>query len=96
MDLFRLPLWDIPLIGSVNRQHWNLEKDFEVTSGSVWLSSAGRRKAITLFEKRLADTWRHPVVGYSFSYRRLIELEVRIQEKEWIGQSGLFARMRLR
>ena len=32
----------------------------------------------------------------SRSYARLIELECRLLEKEWTGESGLFARMRLR
>ncbi len=96
MELFRLPLWDIPLIGSVNRSHWDAKEDFCVTKGRVWLSPNGRRKAVTLFEKRLENKWRHPVIGYSISYGRMIELEARLLEKEWAGSPGLFARMRLR
>ena len=96
MELFRLPVWDIPLIGSVNRLQWDLQGDFEVTAGRVWLSSKGRKKAIELFENRLNDTWRHPALGYSLSYSRLMELETRLLEKEWTGRPGLFARMRLR
>jgi CRISPR-associated protein Cas1 len=96
MELFRVPLWDMALIGSVNRLQWNLDEDFSVTEKRVWLSSNGRKKAIHLFEKRLASTWRHPIIKYSLSYDRLIELEVRLLEKEWTGSPGLFARMRLR
>lgn len=96
MELFRVPLWDMVLIGSVNRLQWNPDSDFSVTENRVWLSSNGRKKAIELFEKRLAETWRHPVIKYSLSYDRLIELEVRLLEKEWTGSPGLFARMRLR
>jgi CRISPR-associated protein Cas1 len=96
MELFRLPVWDVTLIGSVNRLQWDPEADFQVTRGRVWLSDAGRRKAIELFENRLGDQWRHPAIGYSLSYARLIELEVRLLEKEWTGRAGLFARMRLR
>jgi len=96
MELFRLPIWDITLIGSINRLQWDPQADFQVTRGRVWLSDPGRRKAIDLFEKRLCDVWRHPAIGYSLSYARLIELEVRLLEKEWTGQPGLFARMRLR
>lgn len=80
----------------MNRSQWEVEADFEVTAGRVWLSGSGRKKAIELFEKRLADTWQHPVLGYSLSYARLMELETRLLEKEWTGQPGLFARMRLR
>lgn len=96
MELFRLSLWDIPLLGSVNRLQWNPVEDFSVTPGRVWLSDIGRKKAIEIFEKRLEEKWKHPVTQYSLSYARLIELEVRLLEKEWTGQPGLFARMRLR
>jgi len=96
MELFRLPIWDIVVVGSVNRMQWDAAADFSVTKDHVWLSDAGRKKAIELFERRLAETWKHPVVSYSLSYARLIELEVRLLEKEWSGHPGLFAKMRLR
>jgi CRISPR-associated protein Cas1 len=96
MELFRLPLWDIVLVGSTNRLQWDPVVDFMETKGGIWLSDSGRRKAIELFEKRMEETWKHPVIEYSLSYARLIELEVRLLEKEWAGQPGLFAKMRLR
>lgn len=96
VELFRVPLWDMVLIGSVNHMQWHPDNDFDIAGGRVWLSTAGRKKAIALFEKRLEETWKHPVVGYSLSYARHIELEVRLLEKEWTGQPGLFAKMRLR
>lgn len=96
MELFRTPLWDVAAVGSVNRLQWDADLDFDVTPGQVWLSSVGRRKAITLFEQRLKESWKHPVTGYSLSYERTLELEVRLLEKEWTGTPGLFARARLR
>jgi CRISPR-associated protein Cas1 len=96
MELFRVPLWDMPVIGSVNRLQWDPSVDFVVTRGAAWLSESGRRKAIALYETRLADTWKHPVVEYSLSYARTIELEVRLLEKEWTDRPGLFGRERLR
>lgn len=96
MELFRVPLWDMVLIGSINRMQWDPGEDFAIAPGRVWLSPSGRKKAIELFEKRLTESWKHPVISYSLSYARLIELEVRLLEKEWSGQPGLFARMRLR
>ena len=45
MELFRTLLWDIPLIGSLNRGQWNPADDFNVTPGQVWLSDAGRRRS---------------------------------------------------
>ncbi|MFM8275012.1 MAG: type I-MYXAN CRISPR-associated endonuclease Cas1 [Gemmata sp.] len=96
MELFRVTLWDMPLVGSLNRGQWDAKADFEVTRVKVWLSESGRRKAIGLFEDRLQETWKHPVLSYSLSYARTIELEARLLEKEWTGEPGLFARSRLR
>jgi CRISPR-associated protein Cas1 len=96
MELFRVPVWDVAVVGSVNRLHWDPAEDFAVTGVKVWLSDTGRRKAIKLYEDRLAETWKHPVTQYSLSYERTIELEVRLLEKEWTGSPGLFARARLR
>lgn len=96
MELFRTSIWDIALVGSLNRLQWDPAGDFEIAANRVWLSPEGRKKAIRLYQGRLDETWRHPVVDYSLSYSRLIELEVRLLEKEWTGSPGLFAKMRLR
>lgn len=95
MELFRLILWEIPLIGSINRRQWQ-KWHFEVTPAQVWLSKEGRRQAIQLYESRKQDKWKHPVLQYSLSYARTLELEARLLEKEWTGQPGLFAKLRLR
>ena len=96
MELFRVVMWDMPVIASINRKQWDADADFRVTRDLVWLSEAGRRKAIELFESRREECWRHPVTNYSLSYARTIELEARLLEKEWTGAPGLFARARLR
>jgi CRISP-associated protein Cas1 len=96
MELFRTTLWEIPLIGSVNRLQWNIERDFSVTPGQIWLSDTGRKTAIGLFEERLEESHKHPHTGQSLTYARMIELELRLLEKEWTGCPGLFARMRVR
>jgi CRISPR-associated protein Cas1 len=96
MELFRVPLWDMVVIGSLNRMQWDPQADFAVTTLKTWLSDSGRKKVIELFETRLQECWKHPVVDYSLSYARTIELEARLLEKEWTGEPRLFARMRLR
>jgi CRISPR-associated protein Cas1 len=96
MELFRVTLWDLVLVGSLNRGQWDPEADFAVSRAKVWLSDSGRRKAIGLFEARLEESWKHPVLNYSLSYARTVELEARLLEKEWTGEPGLFARSRLR
>lgn len=95
MELFRTVLWDMPLIASINRHQWT-EQHFTQAGKQVWLSETGRKLAIELYESRKQENWRHPVVGYSLSYQRALELEVRLLEKEWSDTPGLFAKMRLR
>lgn len=96
MELFRVPVVDVAVLGSINRGQWDPDADFAVTGEKVWLSESGRRKFIEVYERRRAEEWRHPVVGYSLSWARTIELEARLLEKEWCGAPGLFARFRLR
>ncbi len=96
MELFRVPLVDMAVIAAVNRRTFDPDQDFVEAGGQVLLSNVGRRKAIEVFERRRNDAWRHSVVGVSLSYARMIELEVRLLEKEWMGEGGLFARFRLR
>jgi CRISP-associated protein Cas1 len=96
IELFRVVMVDLPVVASINRRQWDAEVDFSIAGHQVWLSDSGRRKFIELYERRKSDEWKHPVLGYSLSYARLIELETRLLEKEWTGEPGLFARMRLR
>jgi CRISPR-associated protein Cas1 len=96
VELFRVPLVDMPVVGSVNRSQWNPDDDFTIAGRQVWLSDEGRKKAIGLFEERLNEAYRHPFTGQSMSYARIVELEARLLEKEWTGAPGLYARMRMR
>ncbi|HEY3968077.1 MAG TPA: type I-MYXAN CRISPR-associated endonuclease Cas1 [Planctomycetaceae bacterium] len=96
MELFRTSLWEMPVVGSVNRGQWDAAEDFEIRPGQVWLSESGRKKALELFEQRLQESYKHPYTGQSLCYSRMVELEVRLLEKEWTGCPGLFARLRLR
>lgn len=96
MELFRVYVWDMTVVSSLNRLQWDKDADFAVAPGRVWLSREGRRKAIELFEERLGQKWKHPATDYSLSYSRIIELEARLFEKEWTGTAGLFAKMKLR
>ncbi|MEA5511747.1 type I-MYXAN CRISPR-associated endonuclease Cas1 [Crocosphaera sp. UHCC 0190] len=96
MEIFRVPLVDMIVVTSINRQQWDTEADFDVRGQQVWLSDSGRRKFINLYEQRKAESWKHPVTGYSLTYRRLLELEVRLLEKEWCGEGGLFGQLIVR
>jgi len=96
MEIFRVPLVDMIVISSINRKQWEVEADFEVRGTQVWLSQSGRKKFVGLYEHRKQESWKHPATGYSLTYRRLIELEVRLLEKEWLGEGGLFGQLSVR
>jgi CRISPR-associated protein Cas1 len=96
MELFRVPLVDMAVVGAVNRDTFDAERDFEERGHQIWLTQSGKAKATEVFERRKQETWKHSVVGYSLSYARMIELEVRLLEKEYSGEGQLFARFRLR
>lgn len=96
LEIFRVPLVDMTVMASVNRGQWDTKADFEIRGKQVWLSEAGRRKFVELYERRKQESWKHPATGYSLTYRRLFELEVRLLEKEWMGEGGLFAQLVLR
>lgn len=95
MELFRVPLCDVPIIGAINRRSWN-PSDFDESDLGVRLSRDVRKQVIELFERRLDDTWKHPATRHSLPYRKVIELEVQLLEKEWAGAEGMFAQVRLR
>ena len=96
MELFRVPMVDVAVLGAVNRRTFDAELDFAVAPAQVWLNSSGRRKLLEIYERRKHEEYRHPALGYSLSFVRMIELEVRLLEKEWSSEPGLFARLRLR
>lgn len=96
LEIFRVPLVDMAVMASINRGQWDARADFDIRGEQVWLSDTGRHKFIELYERRKQETWKHPVTGYSLTYRRLFELEVRLLEKEWSGEGGLFAQLVVR
>jgi CRISPR-associated protein Cas1 len=96
LEIFRVPLVDMTVMASVNRSQWDAKADFEIRGKQVWLSELGRRKFVELYECRKQESWKHPATGYSLTYRRLFELEVRLLKKEWSGEGGLFGQLILR
>jgi CRISPR-associated protein Cas1 len=96
MEIFRTVLWDMPLVGSINRAMWNDSSLFCISPGQFWLSESGKKQAIQLFESRLSETFKHPHTGTSVEYSRIVELECRLLEKEWSSYPGGFGQMRLR
>lgn len=57
--------------------------DFTEEPGSYRLTTAGRRRFYEHFEERLNTEIEHPVFGYKATYRRCLELQVRLLAK-WL------------
>ena len=60
--------------------------DFREELGVYRLTDAGRRTFFQRFEERLNTSVKHPVFGYSATYARCLELQVRLVAKTVLGE----------
>ncbi len=54
--------------------------------GAVALTQDGRRRAVRAFERRMEMLVKHPLFGYSVSYRRVMELQARLLGRHLLGE----------
>jgi len=62
------------------------EADFEEQLGSWRLRESGRRTFLAKFEERLNTEIRHPTFGYKATYKKCLELQVRLLAKTLMGE----------
>src|SRR5690606_36614766 len=74
MESFRVPIVDMAVLGAVNRRTFEPDAHFTITGKQVWLSDEGRKRLIAVYERRKHEEYRHPAVGYTLSYARMMEL----------------------
>lgn len=60
--------------------------DFIRRSGAVSLTQDGRKAVIRAFERRMDTLIRHPLFGYSISYRRIMEVQARLLGRHILGE----------
>jgi CRISPR-associated protein Cas1 len=60
--------------------------DFVTRAGGVTLTPGGRKKVIAAYERRLATEVTHPVFGYKVSYRRVLEVQLRLLGAHLLGE----------
>jgi CRISPR-associated protein Cas1 len=82
---FRPLLADSVVLTLVNNREVN-RSDFLVRAGAVTLTAEGRRTVIRAWERRMTTRLRHPLFGYSVSYRRAVELQARILAACLVGE----------
>jgi CRISPR-associated protein Cas1 len=98
LELFRVSVWDIVAVSSINRKQWNAESDFAVTKEKVWLSRRGQKKGHRPIWKGACRTSGNiRCLTILFRGQRTMELEVRTSGKR-IGRTppGCVAQSRIR
>jgi len=86
MEEFRPIIVDSVALDLVNH-HILTEQDFQVElGGAVQLKQEARKTFYARFEERLQDEIQHPQFGYRTSYRRCLELQVRLLGKWLTGE----------
>lgn len=76
---------DSVVIGLINNGEVK-PSHFLVRAGGVALTSEGRRTVLKAYERRLRVELTHPLFGYKVSYRRLLELQVRVLAAHLLGE----------
>ena len=82
---FRPLLADSTVLTLVNNREISAS-DFVVRAGAVTLTADGRKTVIRAWERRMTTEVRHPMFGYSVSYRRAVELQARILAARLVGE----------
>jgi CRISPR-associated protein Cas1 len=82
---FRPLLADSTVLTLINNREIG-PSDLLVRAGAVTLTAAGRKTVIRAWERRMTTQVRHPLFGYSVSYRRAVELQARILAARLIGE----------
>lgn len=60
--------------------------DFLVRAQGVTLTAPGRKAVLAAYERRMSTTLRHPVFGYRASYRRILEVQLRLLAGHLLGE----------
>jgi CRISPR-associated protein Cas1 len=89
MEPFRPLVVDSTVLTVLNNRMLS-EGDFREELGAWRLNEDGRRTFLAKFEERLDTTIRHPTFGYRVTYRRCLELEVRLVAKWLSGEIAAY------
>ena len=88
---FRAPIADSVVVGAFNNGELS-SGDFTAALGPTRLRERGRRALIAAYERRAQTRFRHPIFGYSVTWRRAMEVQARMllgvidgTQREYIG-----------
>jgi CRISPR-associated protein Cas1 len=85
MEEFRPLIVDSVVLSAINTGAVKLS-DFLRRGGAVALTQAGRGKFLRAYERRMDEEISHPIFGYRISYRRTLEVQVRLLARFLTGE----------
>ena len=85
MEEFRPIIGDSVVIGLINTGEIR-GKDFVSRGGAYSLTPEGKRIFLAAYDRRMDQLVMHPVFGYSISYRRILEVQVRLLGRHLLGE----------
>ncbi|MCW5802249.1 MAG: CRISPR-associated endonuclease Cas1 [Deltaproteobacteria bacterium] len=85
MEEFRPLVVDSIVLSAVNTRTLQLS-DFVRRGGAVALTPPGRAKFIRAYERRMDEEITHPIFGYRISYRRTLEVQIRLLARYLTGE----------
>ncbi|MCX5746575.1 MAG: CRISPR-associated endonuclease Cas1 [Proteobacteria bacterium] len=85
MEEFRPLIVDSVVLSAVNTGVVKAS-DFIRRGGAVSLTSTGRTAFLRAYERRMDELATHPVFGYRISYRRIIEVQIRLLARHLSGE----------
>ena len=89
MEPFRPLVVDSAVITSIN-QRMLTTKHFQSAGDAVALTPSGRKAFFQAYEQRMDQLVTHPVFGYRVSYRRVLEIQVRLLARLLTGEIGQY------
>lgn len=89
MEEFRPLVVDSTVLSLINNREVG-KSDFVRRGDAVALTRDGRKKVLAAYERRMATEVRHPIFGYTVSYRRLLEVQARLLSRHVLGEIPIY------
>jgi CRISP-associated protein Cas1 len=85
MEPFRPLIVDSAVLSAINQRMITLD-DFISAGDAVALTPKGRKNFYLAYEQRMDQLVTHPMFGYRVSYRRLMEIQIRLLARLLMGE----------
>lgn len=89
VEMFRAPVVDSVVLTLLNNRMLD-QSDFEETLGAWRLTDRGRKLFLQKFEERLSTEISHPILKNKVTYRRCLELQMRLLSRWLLGELKRF------